>query len=413
MKKKLFPIEVLSIYGQVLSAKEVKLLQDAQYIVGGKALLKQIAARQNIKGKECLAITSPLENIFKSIEQARAQSKQVLVLADGDALYYGIGVSLIKYFGQKSVHIYPGISVMQNLCARLGIAWHNVQHVSLHGRPAGWHRLNVALFSHNPVCVLTDAKASPKDIANYLYERGARNFTMHIAQNLGQEDENIFSLSLAKALHHNEKILGYCTLLIEPTAQSARPVLGLLPKQLARENNLMTKFAVRATALSLLRIEPEHTLWDIGSGSGSVALEMCALAYAGQVIAVEKKLSRIKDIEKNRRTTGALILDICQGSAPQCLHNLPRPHGIFVGGGLSDLDGKDLLKYLSKSLISGGRMVISCVLLGTLQKVEKFFNKRSFKVEVFQLGLSHSSSLGQDIRLVPENPVFLVLIEKI
>ncbi len=413
MKKKIYPIQVLAIYGQVLSAREEELLHKAQYILGGKALLGQITHCTDTKDKVLQPITSPLENIFQSIDQARNQGKQVLVLADGDPLYFGIGASLVKYFGAKAVCIYPGISIMQHLCARLGLAWHNMQHVSLHGRPEAWHSLNIALFSHKPVCVVTDVKSGPKAIATYLYERGARNFIMHVAENLGQENEKIYSLSLGKAVQHNEKVSPYCTLIIVPTAVNKRPILGLLPNQVARENNLMSKYAVRATALSLLRIESSHVLWDIGAGSGAVALEMCALAHVGRVVAVEKSAKRVRDIEKNRRNMGALILDICHGDAPQCLQNLPKPQGIFVGGGLSDQGGGDLLQYLAKSLDSGGRMVISCVLLGTLQKVESFFKEKEFSLQVFQLGLNYSTSLGQDIRLVPENPVFLVLVQKL
>ncbi len=412
MNIKLYPIEVLSMYGQVLNHKESKLLHGSHCIVGGKALLNQLPKEALAKNVSLHAITSPLENTFNFIEQSRTQGKRVLVLADGDALYFGIGVSLIKRFGKKSVRIHAGISIMQRFCAKLGLAWHNVQNITLHGRPEAWHQLNIALFTNKTVCVLTDDKASPQKIAAFLYARGARHFTMHIAKNMGQTNEKLYSMSLSKAMQHSDEVSNYCTVIIEPK-QYLRPTLGLLAKSLKHQNNLMTKNAVRATALSYLRIEPQHTLWDIGAGSGAVALEMCALAYAGRVVAVEKNNKRILDIEKNRQQMGALILDICHGAAPTCLEDLPRPQGIFVGGGLSDANGEEILKHLVYSLDEGGRIVISCVLLETLHKVQNFFQQTTFNWQVLQLSINQSTKLGAGTRLVPENPVFLVVAEKV
>ncbi len=414
---KTYPIEVLSIYGQALSKKEQSILKKSQCIFGGRVLLSQLFPQWESTpqtDKIFKAITSPLSEVLTLMEDYRAQGKKIAVLADGDALYFGMGASLTRHFGVKALRIHAGISIVQRLCAAVAVPWHEVRHVSLHGRSEQkhWQALNIALFSGKPVCVLTDEKANPSVIAKYLLARGVKNWRMHIGENLGFEKEKMHSLTLSNAAKNNLVIEGYCTILLMPTQPCIRPLLGLDASKVAREKNLMTKSSVRAAALSLLRIEPSNTLWDIGSGSGSVALEMCALAYEGHVIAVEKNVSRIKHMEKNRQTMGATILDIVHGDAPQCLVNLPKPHAVFVGGGLSSDNAEDLLRAIYAALPTGGRMVVSCVLLSTLHAVENFLQRQNILMQVLQINVNSSASLGKDIRLVPENPVFLVCAEK-
>ncbi len=419
MKKRLYPIEVLSVYGQVFTKKELSILHKSHYVLGGKAILAQVFPQYEdetlYKGKVFQTIGSPIEKNYQFIEAARAQGKRVLVLADGDALYFGIGASLIQKFGTKAIHIHAGISIVQRLCAKVGLAWHNVQHISLHGRDTlvHWQALCVAIYARKPVCVLTDAKAKPKLIAQYLLERGAKDLILYIAENLGQQNEHLHKLTLLQAAKNTRTISDCCTILILPSTATPNPTLGIEQKDVLHENGLMTKNAIRATALSLLKIEPQHTLWDIGSGSGSVAIEMCTLAHTGQVIAIEKNSERIKQIKKNRRNFGAIILDICEGHAPQCLNALPKPHGIFVGGGLSQNNAEELLTYLIDALPQGGRLVISCVLLGTLQRVQDFFKNHTWPIQILHLAINNATPLAQDIRFVPENPVFLISIHKI
>ncbi len=418
MRKNVFPIEVLSIYGQAFCARQANLIKNAQCIFGGRAIIAQVFPEYEQgkchSDKEFYNIGSPLANTFELIEKLRNKGKKILVLAHGDALYFGIGKSLIDYFGNEAVQVHAGISILQNLCARLGIASHNVASVSLHGRnnAKSWQNLASAIFTAKPVCVLTDANSSPSAIAKFLLSRGASKLQLHIAENLGQDDEKLYTLSLNNAVKHTYNIKASCTVLLVPTKDFTRPMLGLNEAEILREKNLMTKPHVRASALSLMQIKPHHTIWDIGAGSGAVSLEMCSLAYAGQVIAVEKNVKRLKHIEKNRKYFGAVILDICAGSAPTCLKELAKPDRIFVGGGLSADNAEELLQTLCNALPAKGRMVISCVLLGSMYKAEAFLKKQGFNVQVLQLNAYNSAELADDIRLVPENPVFLIAAEK-
>jgi precorrin-6Y C5,15-methyltransferase (decarboxylating) len=203
-----------------------------------------------------------------------------------------------------------------------------------------------------------------------------------------------------------------CTVVLTPSAKSRRPRPGLEDGELAVEGGLVTKMPVRAAALALLRIAPEHTVWDIGSGSGAVAMEAAAVAHPGRVIAVEERPERVLCIEENRRRFGAAQVDIHLGKAPDCLDCLPDPQRVFIGGGLSGPDGPRLLAQVSRRLPPGGRLVVSCALLGTLALCRDFFGQAGWFWEIICVQAAQSRPLAQDIHLAAMNPIFLLAARK-
>ncbi len=425
----IFPIHIMSVFltpNAVLSAEQTHTIENAQVIAAGEHILEHFCPPEK-RQKTTLYI--PLKNALYEallrIEQYHNEGKRVLILADGDPLYFGIGNTLAAKLQPHQLHIDTGVSIVQRMCARLHIPWHTLCHVSLHGRYEHdrWHIFNKAVFSGKGVCLLTDASTPPSFIANYLLERGIQQMTMHVFEKLDCEGERIRSFTLEEAACIDASAIKQpCSLLLLPKNTIHHALLGSGYTNFYKENNLITKTPIRAAALSLLHIAPEHTVWDIGAGSGAVALEACALAHLGRVVAVECVPSRIKDIEANRRNTGAIILEICHGNAPHCLTHLPCPQRIFVGGGLSNAEkARPLLEHLWQYLPSGGRMVISCVLLGTLHTVQEFFEEQNCTLEIMHMQCAEGVPFNPhkkahkttDYRLVPYNPVFLVACQKI
>ncbi len=424
------PVHVLPWDGAGLSAAQADLVSTAQHIVGGKAILAQIQNSAYVTQQDVHwhVLASPLKASLEYIAQAQAQGHRVVVMAHGDPLYFGIGSTLLEYFGAHGLCIHAGISILQRLCALVGQPWHDVRHVSLHGRnhmqqDAAWFSLYDALMQHKPVAILTDAQHKPAHIAQHLCQRGATHIHMHILEQWQAEKQrqSLQTLTLEDACHVQTDLP--CTVLLVPYScqqeggfiQKAR--LGLDHTLLCKEQALFTKPAVRATALSLLGLEKSHILWDVGAGSGAVALEATALAR--RVIAIEQYAERVDHIQENRRRFGALNLDIVQGKAPQCFEELllnGQPHGIFVGGGLGYKHATPLLDALCTALIAGGRLVMSAVLLGTMQAIQEYFQRKGWPVQCLQIQVNTAEPLGKeahrDVRFVPQNPVFLLAVTK-
>ena len=388
-----------------LAPARLRLIEQADVLCGGRRLL---AAFDDLPALQ-LPLTAPLEPVLARISHWRAGGKKVVVLADGDPLFYGIGTTLLRQLGPEAVRILPGVSSLQQACARLGLPWHDVICLSLHGRD-DLTPLHAAVQRQRPVSLLTDARMTPDLLARHLLDRGVDWFTMHVFEHMGSDREKEHHLALEEAAA--ARFGAVCTVLLTPAGGMRRPHPGLLPAELRHEDGLLTKPAVRAAALALLRPEPRHTVWDLGAGSGSVALEAACLAHEGRVVAVEQVPSRALDIQENRRRFGAASVDVCLGTVPQCLPRLPDPHRVFIGGGLSGEGAPALLEQVCRRLLPGGRLVVSCILLDTLARCRAFFKDLGWPAEVMQVQAARSRPLGEDIFLAAANPVFLLAADK-
>ena len=356
-----------------------------------------------------LPLTTPLEPLLTRLSQLRAAGERVLVLADGDPLLFGIGATLVRRMGPDAVRLLPAVSSLQQACARLSLPWHKVICLSLHGRD-DLRPLNVACGRNAPLCILTDARMSPDVLARHLLDRGVDWFDAHIFERMGAADECVSHLSLADAA--GREFGPACTMVLVPMAPARRPHLGLDADQLAVDRGLISKKPVRAAALALLRIEAGHVVWDLGSGSGAVALEASVLAHEGRVIAVERSAGRAMGIQENRRRFGAANVEVRLGQAPECLPGLPDPQRVFIGGGLSGDDGDDILGHVCLRLPVGGRVVVSCVLLDSFSLCRRFFEDMGWPVEIQQIIAAEGKSLGGDVHLAAMNPVFLLAAQK-
>lgn len=412
------PVEVLGIAGQVPPEQE-DLIRHAHVIAAGQPLLDNLFPERETPqdGVEYLPLRAPLEPVLHTLAERHKAGRRVVVLADGDPLFFGIGATLTRHLPPAALRFHPALSSLQKICARAHMPWHNVHCVSLHGRDSRtkWRAFNVAVTRGNPVCVLTDAEADPALLARHLLDRGVDWFELRVFERLGCEDERCRCLSLREAAFV-EDFTHPCSVLLCPIAEPRRPQLGLPEHDLAVEKGLITKAPVRAAALGMLRLQPEHVLWDVGSGSGAVALEACALCHAGCVVAVERSAGRALCIKENRRRFGAAILEVHTDAAPDCFDQLPEPDRVFVGGGLSGTNGEDtgedLLSEICHRLKSGGTVVVSCVLMGTLHMALEFFRSTGWPTELISVQAAEGAELAGDLRLSPFNPVFLIACRK-
>lgn len=384
-----------------------RLLADADVICGPARLLDQM---EEVPGRmvRLIPLTLPLAPLLERLAHLRSAGAQVVVLVGGDPLFFGIGATLVRQLGVEAVRILPAVSSLQAACARLGLAWHRVIPLSLHGRE-DLGPLNAAAGRGAPLCILTDARMTPDLVARHLLDRGVDWFTAHVFERMGGPDEARVSVPLAEAAR---KSFGpACVLILEPAGPVRRPRLGIADAELAVDG-CFTRRPVRAVALSLLGVGPRDVVWDVGAGSGAVALEAAALAHEGRVIAVERDPGRAIAIQENRRRFGAANVEVCLGRAPACLRDLPTPERIFIGGGLSGPEGEALLAAACARLAPGGRLVASCVLFLSFQRARDGLLQRGWEPEILQLQAAEARPLALDAHLVAQNPVFLLAARK-
>jgi precorrin-6Y C5,15-methyltransferase (decarboxylating) len=423
----------------------LRLIRSAALVAGGRRLLDEMGIEEGRR----LPLTSM--DRFAADLRARADAGDVCVLADGDPLLYGIGASLLRFFEPGELTFHPNVSALQTACARFGLPWHDCAVLSLHGRD-DLAPLFAALTHGRLACLYTDARMSPDAVARILLERGVTGWRMHVAEGLCTDEERLTTLPLQVAAERSWHAPNFVVL--ERTETPHLPlVLGLDESELDREQGLMTKQPVRALALSLLRLAPGSTLWDLGAGSGAVSLEAARLLTRGSVVAVERRAARAAQIRDNVARTGAWLVEVVEedlavflekrlenrkngtyesnrthekavpGKAAQHTSHSSHPshtthtsHSslssaptrIFLGGGAS----ADILGACCCLLAPGGRMVVAAVLLSTLETARAVFEALGWPLTVHQLMHHTSSPLGADLRLVPSNPVFLLETRK-
>jgi precorrin-6B C5,15-methyltransferase / cobalt-precorrin-6B C5,C15-methyltransferase len=163
---------------------------------------------------------------------------------------------------------------------------------------------------------------------------------------------------------------------------------------------------VRAVALSKLRLSPGQVLWDLGAGSGSVAIEASLLLGKGRIVAVEQRSERIDQIKANARRFAVRNLSVVQAVLPAGLARLPKPDRIFIGGGGKNLPA--IISEAARHLKPDGIVVINTVLLQNVHDAAAALRRLGFATEMVQLQIHRSRPMPWSERLETLNPVWII-----
>ena len=193
------------------------------------------------------------------------------------------------------------------------------------------------------------------------------------------------------------------------TGNQARP-LGLPDDAFAQKRplrGLITKSEVRAVSLYKLGLRRNSIVWDVGAGSGSVALEAAVIASKGTVYAVERDAECVEMLRQNIERLGPENVIVVAGEAPDALDVLPAPDCVFVGGGGKGL--ADILERVAAQLNTGGRIVVNLASIERVTQAQTCLALLGFEVEITMISASRGRALPDGaIRLAALNPVFVI-----
>ncbi len=386
-----------------LTPAHLEIIRSAEVLMGGRrhlAQFEELAVDKQL-------ITSRMAETIDFIRTHR-MARRIVVLASGDPLFFGIGDTIIQALGRDQVMILPNITSIAAAFARINEPWSEAAVISLHGRERKFEIL-AALKTRAAVAVLTDHKQSPQWLARWLCERGVHDVRMAVFERLGSPEQAFGWHTPAQAI---EKSFAQPNVVIlKRAAEGAAfhapvPALGMAEEDFAHECGLITKAEVRAVTLAKLRLQPGHTLWDLGAGSGSVGIEASVLLGAGRIIAVEQQAARVAQIRQNARRYNIYNHETIQARLPQELTSLPRPDRIFIGGGGRDLAA--IVQAAVPRLNPGGIVVINTVLLDNLTHAMDALKALDMNVEVVQLQVSRCREMPWSRRLKAQSPVWIV-----
>jgi|Deesub1362A_J573_1020465.scaffolds.fasta_scaffold00057_55 precorrin-6Y C5,15-methyltransferase (decarboxylating) len=297
-----------------------KAVEKADVIVGGKNALSLFSFNKPNK-----FIDKELRSVLEYISDNR--EKNIAVLTSGDPGFYSILGLLTKNFPREDIEVIPGISSVQLCFAKLKDSWHDARFISLHGRNIE----NLLTIHGEKIVILTDEASKPEKIAQYLLDRGIKGRAW-VCDSLCQSSERIIESDLRGI--SSKKFSGNAIMVVKPSIERKwrHRTPGIPDKLFEKGGSPMTKEEVRVITISKARINRDSVVYDIGSGTGSIAIEAAIQADMGKVYSIEKNPERCKIIMKNILAFGLPNIEVVQGEAPEVIESLSPADRIIVGG---------------------------------------------------------------------------------
>ncbi|MFM7074765.1 MAG: precorrin-6y C5,15-methyltransferase (decarboxylating) subunit CbiE [Planctomycetaceae bacterium] len=396
------------VEGMTMQAR--RLLEEAEVLLGPEGCTALVPPA--IAGR--LEAATGLDDLVERIE--RHAGKRVVVLASGDPLFYGTARYVCGRLGKDRFEVVPHVSSMQLAFARVKEGWEEAFLATLSGQSI--ERVIDRVRTSDTVGLFTSDEWPPSAVARALLDEGIDSFQAYVCENLGSPDERVTQGSLADIARDSFGPLNVMILVRQsrapvPAGQAGTRLFGNPDDcflQSRPKRGLLTPAEVRSLALAELGLGESSVVWDVGAGSGSVALEAARIARQGVVHAIEMDPDDHRLITANAERFGVTNLVAVLGRAPEAWASLPDPDAVYVGG--SGRDVAMLCEEAWKRLKPGGRLVTACNSIENLAAVHALLRARSSDTAHWLVTIARGIEQLDRIRFESLNPVFLIAATK-
>ena len=365
-----------------LSSTAIRLLETAEFIIGGQRQLEMIPNSEQKK----IIWPTPIHSLVKKLETFRG--KKTCILATGDPLSFGIGNTLTRIFSINEMQIFPSLSASTLACARMGWSHTETDLISLHGRSIA--TLETFLRPRGKLIILSHDGDTPSLVAKFLTNRGYGGSIIKVFEHMNGTKERSF-YNIASEWQHNPGA-AFNTIAVDLNCSDIDAIKSRAPglqDNLFIHDGQITKQEIRVTTLSALEPFPGALLWDVGAGSGSIGIEWMRMDHRCQAIAIEANPERAENITQNSCKLGTPNLKIVIDKAPSILSTLPTPDAIFIGGGITS---KGMVKQCWDFLRAGGCLVANVVTTEGEEEVLK--NQKKLGGHLTRISISNLEKIG-------------------
>ena len=426
---------------ETLLTEEVRnRIAEADYVFGAKRMIESVnkLCKQNVKKYNCYLS----KDIIPLIENIQENSAKIVILFSGDTGFYSgcekLYNELCKHKGMGKAEVLPGISSLSVLSARTGISWQDAKILSTHGvEPALWKsRLLDAAKHEKKTFFLTSGVADVEEIGNLLSSEFAKeewkNLKIYLGYQLSYPQEWVRCLTvdeLCKLMNrdHNDGWQDslqnslqedpqdqlqdkpeeglYAGMLINEQPKKHRLTPGYPDDMFIRGQVPMTKEEVRSVSICKLHLTEDAVVYDIGSGTGSVSVEIAALSPRVQVYAMEVNGEAVSLLEENCKQFGLHNIRCIRTKAPDGLEDLPVATHAFIGGSKGNL--REILWTLYRKN-NHMRIVVNAVSMETICQMQELLKELPVEQEeILQLSVTKTKQLGGYHMLQAANPVYI------
>ena len=372
-------------------------IEQADYLIGAERMIEPYNARIEKK-----AVYMP-DDIAEYIADKKGY---ITILFSGDSGFYSGCKKVrdrLKAEGYADIRVIPGISSISYISSRTGIPWSESEIFSIHGR-GGSDRIMGELYDkviHNErIFLLMSGLSDVHRVAEEL--QCCPQVEIVLGRNLSYDDESVEVLSPQQCLSKTKE--GLYTAIILNHAPHARKVTNShRDDEFIRGKVPMTKEEVRTISISKLGLDENAVVWDVGSGTGSIAVEIAGYSPKIEVYAIECKDEAVALIKENAAKFKVHNVKVCQSKAPQGLEELNKPSHVFIGGSGGELEEiLDIVYSRNRT----AKVVVNAVSLETIAQVTALAATLPIRdFEAVTLSVSRSRTVGKYNLMQAENPV--------
>ena len=404
-----------------LTRQAQETLRKARTVFGPASLLERLASttHDSSANQQHEALAADLDAMAVKIHSTlqSAESGPIVLVAGGDPLFYGTARYICEKVGEEHFEVLPHVSSMQLAFARVKESWDEAYLTNV--ATQSLRRVVEKVRSAEKAGIFTSAEITPASIAKALLEQGIEYFNVYVCENLGSKDERVTQGSINQIANMTFSDLNVMILVRlpdvpdRPASLKGKRVFGNPDEyflQSQPKRGLLTQSEVRVLALAEMDLGPNSIAWDVGAGSGSVAIEAAQLSPGGHVYAIEMDAEDYNLLIENARTFGTENLTPVLGEAPAAWSDLPDPDAIFIGG-----TGRGVLSLVElawRRLKNEGRFVVQIGNIDVLSQVADAFRKQGAEPQVLMVNLARSQQQLDAMRFEAANPSFLVIALK-
>ncbi len=387
----------------LLTREAHKAIDEAECLIGAERMLESFRSMSKV----LFEAISP--DAITDFIKDHPEFQRFCVLMSGDSGFYSGTKRLLPLIKCCDVKVLPGISSLSYLCAKLHTTAENIHPVSLHGRDADIVR---EVWDHARVFALTGGENSVNSICQTFINAGLEKVLIYAGERLSYPDEKISKGTPAELLGKNFDPL---SVVIIENAEPNKLVTHGLPDTCFLRNHSkkglipMTKSEIRAICLSKLSLPEGAICWDIGSGTGSVSIEMALCAKKGMVYAIEKDPDALELSKVNARRLYASNIRFIEGSAPEALGELPTPTHVFIGGASGHMNEIFELLFAKGTNM---RIAATAVTLESIAELTGIIKAFPFgDAEAVMVQTAKSKHVGDHLLMNGRNPVTIFTMQ--
>lgn len=374
-------------------------LSQADCIIGAKRMVEAVAEN----GQAVHNAIAP-EQIADFIREHK-EYQHFVVAMSGDVGFFSGTKKLLPLLRDCDVNILPGISSMVYLCAKLGTSYEDVVPVSVHGRD---HDIIPDVHRKERIFALVGGENGMVKLCQALTAAGLGDVKVSVGERLSYPDEQI-TVGTAEELQ-NRVFQSLSVALIEN--EKANPIVphGLPDDAFDRTETVpMTKSEVRCVCLSKLALTEKAVAWDVGAGTGSVAIEMALQARKGAVYAIERKDAAVESLQENVRKFRTSNLTVVPGIAPEACATLPAPTHAFIGGSSGNM--KEIITLLLQKN-PNVRIVATAIALESVGELTECMKHFRFDfAEVVSMTVARNRKAGPYNLMIGQNPIYIFTMQ--